>query len=100
MASRTGKPPRHGQMVVSGGAGGGMKREHARQHLAMMVETTNTTRDYGAHGTGFSSQGSLTPSGSSGADYQTTGADSVGDCDRGHPPTNESLLDCPYMSCR
>jgi hypothetical protein len=77
------KPPKPGQVKVST-----MKLSHAKQHLAMMVEHTNTVKDYGAHGTGYSSGGGLTGSGmsgsaSGGADYMTTNEGLVGDSDSG-----------------
>ena len=45
----------------------------------------NTTKDYGSHGTGFSSQGALSPGGAAGADYQTTSVGDTPDADSGVP---------------
>jgi len=74
------KPARHGQISVTT-----MKLSHAKKHLAMMVEHTNTVKDYGGHGTGYSSGGGFTGSGmsggASGADYQTTSTGNTGDAD-------------------
>jgi hypothetical protein len=74
-------PPRHGQIKVAV-----LPAHHARKHLKMMVETSNVTRDYGGHsGQGQVSGGSFTGSGmtggASGADYESSSQDSVGDAD-------------------
>jgi hypothetical protein len=62
-----------------------MTRTHMRKHLAELTAQANEVRDYGCHGTGFSSQGAMSAGGASGADYQTTSADSVGDSDSAGP---------------
>jgi hypothetical protein len=77
--SRTTKaqPPKHGQIRL----GGGMKREHAKRHLSLMVKHASAVAAY--HGpnlvssdAGQSSGGGFTGSGMSGgaagADYVTT----------------------------
>jgi hypothetical protein len=71
--------PRHGVIRVST-----LKPEHARQHLAAMVSSAAEVRDYGGHEvTGQNSQGAMRQGGASGADYQTSSADNVGDADSG-----------------
>jgi len=77
------QPPRHGRVIA--GAVGGMTARHLRQHLAELTAHANEVRDYGCHGTGFSSQGAMSPGGASGADYQTSSADSTGDSDSTGP---------------
>jgi hypothetical protein len=71
MSKRSGRPPIHGQIVVST-----LPKGHAKKHLAAMTASMSEVKDYGNHGTSFSSQGSFSSGGASGADYQTT---SVGD---------------------
>lgn len=58
-----------------------MKIEHAKQHLSAMTASMSEVHDYGSHGTGFSSQGAMSPGGASGADYQTTSTGTTGDAD-------------------
>jgi len=83
------QPPKHGQLSLSN-----WKPEHAKRRLSLMTrhanevaayhrgtDPNNQTKDFGAHGTGFSGQGSLSSGGAAGADYQTSSADSIGDCD-------------------
>jgi hypothetical protein len=82
-SSRTSQPPRHGRVIA--GAPGAMTALHLRRHLAELTSHANEVRDYGCHGTGFSSEGGMSPGGASGADYQTTSADSAGDSDSGGP---------------
>jgi hypothetical protein len=80
MASRTGKPPRHGDIRV----GGGMKIEHAKRHLAELTASASEVADYGGHSvTGQASQGSFASGGAEGASYQTTNVGGVGDADTG-----------------
>jgi len=55
--------------------------DHLRQH----IEHANTTADYGGHGTGFSSSGSFSPGGASGADYETTSVGDTPDADSQGP---------------
>ena len=55
------------------------------KHLASMVQHANTAKDYGSHGTGFSSGGSFSPGGASGADYQTTSVNDTRDGDSQGP---------------
>jgi hypothetical protein len=57
-----------------------MTATHIRKHLAELTEHANEVKDYGGHGTACS-QGGFSPGGASGADYQTTSADSAGDSD-------------------
>ena len=72
------KPPRHGQIKTST-----WKLQHAKQHLAMVTESTNTVKDYGSHGDiGQSSQGAMS-NGASGASYSTNNQGTVGDADSG-----------------
>jgi hypothetical protein len=81
--------PKHGVIKIWT-----LKPAHAKAHLAAStaamddvvryhrgVDANNQTKDFGAHGTGYSSQGSFQQGGAAGADYQTSSADSVGDCD-------------------
>lgn len=76
------KPPKHGQIKL----GAGMKPVHARRHMRMMETTSNLTKDYGSHaGSGQTSQGAMSPGGSSSADYQTSNQGNTGDCDSGGP---------------
>jgi hypothetical protein len=75
-SSRKPQPPTHGQIIVST-----MKPEHARRHLAAMVSHANEVKDYGSHGTSFSSQGAFSTGGASGADYQTSSTGNTGDAD-------------------
>jgi hypothetical protein len=51
-------------------------------HLKEHVASTNATADYGGHGTA-ASQGAFSPGGASGADYETSSQDTVGDADSG-----------------
>jgi len=76
------QPTRHGRVIA--GAPGAMTATHLRKHLAELTAHANEVRDYGCHGTGFSSQGAMSTGGASGADYQTTSADS-GDSDSTGP---------------
>jgi len=78
-SSKMPQPPRHGRVIA--GASGAMTATHLRQHLAELTAHANDVRDYGCHGTGFSSQGAMSPGGASGADYQTSSADATGDSD-------------------
>jgi hypothetical protein len=82
-SNKTPQPPRHGRVIA--GAPGGMTATHLRKHLSELTAHANEVRDYGCHGTGFSSQGAMTPGGASGADYQTTSADSAGGSDSAGP---------------
>ena len=75
----TPQPLRHGRVIA--GAQGAMTAAHLREHLNELTAHVNEVKDYGCHGTGFSSQGAMSPGGASGADYQTTSADSAGDSD-------------------
>ena len=81
--------PKHGVIKTTT-----LKREHAKARLTAStaamddvvryhrgVDENNETKDFGAHGTGFSSRGSFQQGGAAGADYQTSSADSVGECD-------------------
>lgn len=78
MASKTGKPPRHGDIRV----GGGMKIEHAKRHLAELTASASEVADYGGHlVTGEGSQGSFASGGAS--DYSTTNVGGTGDADTG-----------------
>jgi hypothetical protein len=70
------QPPRHGVIHVNS-----LKPAHARQHLATITANMAEVKDYGSHGTGFSSQGGFQQGGASGADYETSSADNVGDAD-------------------
>jgi hypothetical protein len=78
------KPPRHGVIKTST-----MKPAHMKQHLDLMTEHLQITKDYGSHGIAYSSQGGLTGSGMSGgaggADYTTTNEGLVGDSDSQGP---------------
>jgi hypothetical protein len=74
------KPPKHGQIRIST-----MRPEHAKKHLAEMTASMSEVHDYGAHGTGFSSQGGFQSGGASGADYETTSTGNTGDADSGGP---------------
>ncbi|MGA7770461.1 MAG: hypothetical protein WCA27_30035 [Candidatus Sulfotelmatobacter sp.] len=74
------KPPRHGAISVTT-----MPKRHAKKHLAAMTASMSEVKDYGSHGTGFSSQGSFASGGASGADYQTTSTGNTGDADSGGP---------------
>jgi hypothetical protein len=56
------KPPRHGQIKVSS-----LPMKHAKAHLAATTASIVEVHDYGARGMGFSSQGSFSPGGASGA---------------------------------
>jgi hypothetical protein len=81
--SSTPPPPRHGRIIA--GAPGAMTATHLRKHLAELTAHVNDVRDYGCHGTGFSGQGAMSPGAASGADYQTTSAESMGDADSAGP---------------
>jgi hypothetical protein len=61
-----------------------MTATHVRKHLAELTAHVNEVKDYGCHGTAFSSQGAMSPGGASGADYQTS-SDSTGDSDSTSP---------------
>jgi hypothetical protein len=58
-----------------------------QRHLAEHQAHLNTTASYhkGVGVTGQDSQGTFSPGGASGAEYQTSSADSVGDADSGGP---------------
>jgi len=58
------QPPRHSRVIA---APGGMTAKHVRRHLAGLTAHANEVRDYGCHGTGFLSQGAMSPGGASGA---------------------------------
>jgi hypothetical protein len=73
-----GQQPRHGVIRVST-----LKPEHARQHLATITASMAEVKDYGSHGTGFSSQGGFQQGGAAGADYETTNTGNTGDADSG-----------------
>jgi hypothetical protein len=77
------KTPQPGQVKPSGGQHQ-MPVNQMRKHLAQHVSHLNVTKDYGGHGTGFSSQGGLSGS-SSGADYETTSVGSTPDSDSAGP---------------
>jgi hypothetical protein len=76
------QPPRHGKVIA---ALGGMTAKHVRRHLAELTAYANEVRDYGCHGTGFLSQGAMSPGDASGADYQTSSAGMMGDSDSSGP---------------
>ena len=82
-SSKTPQPPRHGRVIA--GARGAMTATHLRKHLAELTTHANEVRDYGCHGTNFSSQGAMSPSGASGADYQTTSVGDTPDADSTGP---------------
>ncbi len=77
-SSKTPEPPRHGRVIA--GAPGRMTATHMRKHLAELTAHANEVKDYGGHGTACA-QGGLTPGSVSGAEYQTSSADSAGDID-------------------
>ena len=77
------EPQRHGRVIA--GAPGGMTAKHLRKHLTELTAHANEVRDYGCHGTGFSSQGAMSPGGASGADYQTTSVGDTPDADSAGP---------------
>ena len=76
---KTQEPPRHGRVVA--GAPGNMAANHLRRHLADLTAHANEVRDYGCHGTGFSSEGAMSPGGAAGADYQTASVNDAPDSD-------------------
>jgi hypothetical protein len=62
MSKRSGRPPIHGQIVVST-----LPKVHAKKHLAAMTASMAEVKDYGSHGDiGQSCQGRFTGSGMSG----------------------------------
>jgi hypothetical protein len=63
------QPLRHGRIIA--GAPGAMTATHLRKHLAELTAHANEVRDYGCHGTGFSSQGAMSLDGASGAEFPT-----------------------------
>jgi hypothetical protein len=66
-----------------------MTAQHLKTHLAELTANADDVRDYGGHSaTGFSSQGAMSPGGASGADYETSSADSAGDADSAGPTGN------------
>jgi hypothetical protein len=71
--------PKHG--IIRLGGPNAMKVHHAKRHLAAMTASMSEVHDYGNHGTGFSSEGSFSSGGASGADYETTSIGNTGDSD-------------------
>jgi hypothetical protein len=65
---------KHGQISVST-----MKVAHAKQHIKIVTDAGNESRDYGGHGD-FSQQGAFSPGGAAGANYETTSVEQS-DCD-------------------
>lgn len=80
---KTPEPPRHGR--VTAGAPGRMTAHHLRRQLADLTAHANEVKDYGCHGTGFSSQGAMSPGGAAGADYQTASVNDTPDSDSTGP---------------
>ena len=77
MASRTGKPPRHGDIRVSD-----LPMKHAKAHLASMAASASEVQSYGGHSvTGQASGGSFASGGASGSDYETTSVGNTADAD-------------------
>jgi hypothetical protein len=65
MQIKTPEPPRHRRVIA--GAPGKMTVKDLRKHLADLTVHANEVKDYGCHGTGFSSHGTMGPGGASGA---------------------------------
>ncbi len=80
---KTPEPPRHGRVIA--GAPGKMVAKHLRKHLADLTAHANEVKDYGCHGTGFSSQGAMSPGAAQGADYQTVSVNDTPDSDSTGP---------------
>jgi hypothetical protein len=79
------QPPRHGRVISSAGQHS-MPVKHLQQHLSELTAHVHEAAQYsGYEVTGQSSQGGFATGGASGADYQTSSADSVRDADSGGP---------------
>ena len=73
---KTGRPPRHGDIVVTT-----LPKVHAKAHVAMMTASAAQVRDYGGHSvTGEGLQGGFS-SGGGGSDYSTTSTGNTADAD-------------------
>jgi hypothetical protein len=77
-------PATPGQVKSSGGQHS-MPAGQLEAHLAQHVEDANTTKDYGGHGIGCSSEGGFQQGGAGGAEYETTSVGDTPDADSAGP---------------